>query len=60
MMKLLKLFWEIDKTYCVMITIFMLLTIWSVVKKDMTFYNFNIIFLYMSFNELRYKYDNRK
>lgn len=59
-MKLLKLFWEIDKIYCVMILIFMLLAIWSVVKKDMTFYNFNIIFLYMSFNELRYKYDNKK
>lgn len=57
-MKLIKLFWSIDKTYTIIFLISIVLMWIALFKGDMDFGAFQCLFIYISFNELRYKYDN--
>lgn len=59
LMKLIKLFWSIDKTYTIVFLISTVLMWFSLFKGDIGFGAWQCLFIYIAFNELRYKYDNK-
>ena len=58
-MKLVKLFWRIDKAYTIILIISMVLMWISLFKKDLAFSAWQGLIMYISFNELRYEYDSK-
>ena len=58
-MNFIKLFWSIDKSYTIIFLISTVLLWVSLFKGDFGFSSWQGLLMYIAFNELRYKYDDK-